>query len=98
MFKYCQLKGIGILAHSPLMDGYLARPVGVETQRAKGFAGTVYEKTRRDSDNEIINRVQEIAKKRSWSMSQVALAWSSAKVSSPIVGLSKVVADLLASL
>lgn len=90
MFPYCNLKGIGILAYSPLMDGYLARPVGAETERTQTFAGTFLEKKRRNSDNEIIKRVQAIAEKRSWKMSQVALAWSATKVSSPIVGLSKV--------
>ncbi|KAJ6590867.1 Aldo/keto reductase [Mycena sp. CBHHK59/15] len=59
MFAYCNLKGIGILAYSPLMDGYLARPVGTQTERVNTFVGTMLEKTRRDSDNEIIKRVQQ---------------------------------------
>ncbi|KAJ7581116.1 Aldo/keto reductase [Mycena floridula] len=79
MFAYCKLKGIGILGYSPLMDGFLARPVGAQTERTKTFDGTLFEKKRRDSDNEIIKRVQEIAEKR-----------SNTKVSSPIVGLSLV--------
>ncbi|KAJ6579495.1 Aldo/keto reductase [Mycena vulgaris] len=90
MFVYCNSKGIGILAYSPLMDGYLARPVGTKTERRNALDGTILEKPRRDSDNEIIKRVEEIAKKRSWSMSQVALAWSLTKVTSPIVGMSSV--------
>jgi aryl-alcohol dehydrogenase-like predicted oxidoreductase len=70
------------------MDGYLARPVGTETDRTNTFVGTIYEKPRRPSDEKIIKHVEEIAKKRSWTMAQVALAWSSTKVSSPIVGMS----------
>jgi aryl-alcohol dehydrogenase-like predicted oxidoreductase len=41
-------------------------------------------------DKVIISRVEEIAKKRGWKMSEVALAWVDAKVSSPIVGCSSV--------
>lgn len=38
----------------------------------------------------IIGRVEEIAKKRGLTMTQVALAWIAPKVSSPIVGFSSV--------
>lgn len=34
--------------------------------------------------------MEEIAKKKGWTMSQVALAWVSRRVSSPIVGFSSV--------
>ncbi|EIM81808.1 Aldo/keto reductase [Stereum hirsutum FP-91666 SS1] len=86
MFAYCDYKGIGILSYSPLMDGHLARPVGVTTDRSKIYEGHLLEKKRRESDNQIIKRVEELASKHSWKMSQVALAWSLTKVSSPIVG------------
>lgn len=48
-----------------------------------------------DADKEIINRVEEIARKKSengekWTISQVALAWSVQKGMVPIVGLSGV--------
>ncbi|KAJ7209299.1 Aldo/keto reductase [Mycena pura] len=90
MFAYCNLKGIGILAYSPLMDGHLARPLGTQTERYNTFAGTALDKPLRDSDKEIIKRVEEIAKKRGWTMSQVSLSWSLTKVSSPIVGAGSV--------
>ncbi|KAJ7076129.1 Aldo/keto reductase [Mycena crocata] len=86
MMAYCKYKGIGVLAFSPLLDGHLARPVGTATPRVSNITGTPFEKSRRPSDELIIKRVQEIAQKRSWEMSQVALAWSLTKVSSPIVG------------
>ncbi|KAG6847728.1 hypothetical protein H0H93_006308 [Arthromyces matolae] len=86
LIDYCTYKGIGIVAYSPLMDGHLARPVGIETARSQDVKGTFIEKRRRESDNKIIGRVQEIADKRSWKMAQVALAWTLTKVSSPIVG------------
>ena len=34
----------------------------------------------------IVRRVEEIAKKKGWKMSQVALAWICKRVSSPILG------------
>ncbi|KAF9013018.1 Aldo/keto reductase [Hymenopellis radicata] len=88
MFAYCDLKGIGILAYSPLMDGHLAHPAGTKTQRVETFAGTIYDKRRRDCDVEI--RVQQTADQRSWTMAQVALAWSITRVSNPVVGISSV--------
>ncbi|KAJ7810313.1 Aldo/keto reductase [Mycena olivaceomarginata] len=74
----------------PLMDGHLARPVDTKTERYNTFAGSPLDKPCRDSDKEIIKRVEEIAKTRGWTMSQVALSWSLTKVSSPIVGTSSV--------
>jgi aryl-alcohol dehydrogenase-like predicted oxidoreductase len=41
-------------------------------------------------DVEIIRRVQELAESKGWKMSQVALAWISKRISSPIVGFSSV--------
>ncbi|CCM04375.1 uncharacterized protein FIBRA_06549 [Fibroporia radiculosa] len=90
MFAYCKHKGIGIITYSPLTDGHLARPLGTETTRTKCLAGTPFEKPRKESDNVIIKRVEELATKLQWKMSQVALAWSSSKVTSPIVGINSV--------
>ncbi|KAG8534107.1 uncharacterized protein KY384_000951 [Bacidia gigantensis] len=71
----------------PLATGHLARPhedIG---------------KTTRSSDKpplpesliKIINRVEELAKKKKWPMSHVALLWLMKKgISSPIIGFSKV--------
>ena len=41
-------------------------------------------------DEKIIGRVQEIAEKKGWPMSQVALAWINKRVTSPIIGFSSV--------
>ena len=43
-----------------------------------------------DDDRAIINRVEEIAKKKDWAMVQVALAWIVQKGTVPIVGFSSV--------
>lgn len=42
------------------------------------------------ADMQIIERVEAIAKDKSWTMSQVALVWITKKVCSPIVGFSSV--------
>ena len=41
-------------------------------------------------DKQIIGRVEELAKKHGWTMSQVALAWINKRVASPIVGFSSI--------
>ncbi|KAM5543817.1 hypothetical protein V8D89_002434 [Ganoderma adspersum] len=86
MIAYANYRGIGVIGYGPLMEGHLARPVGTETARSKSIAGTFFEKPRRESDKKIIQRVEELAKKRQWKMSQVALAWVAAKITAPIVG------------
>ncbi len=43
-----------------------------------------------DIDKQIIQRVQELAEKKGWTMSSVALAWINKRVTSPIVGMSSV--------
>lgn len=72
------------------MDGHLARPVGTETTRTKAISGTPFEKPRRESDKKIIQRVEELAKRKGWKMSEVALAWVASKVTAPIVGANSV--------
>ncbi|KAL0064768.1 hypothetical protein AAF712_008315 [Marasmius tenuissimus] len=86
LFAYCNHKGIGTLAYSPLMDGHLARKPGESTPRSKSVEGTFFEKKRRPSDQEIIKRVIETAEKNDWKMGQVALVWSLTKISAPVVG------------
>ncbi|KAI0704560.1 Aldo/keto reductase [Earliella scabrosa] len=90
MITYCNYKGIGVIAYAPLMTGFLARPLGTQSERTKSVEGTFFEKKRRESDNKIIQRVEEIANKRGWTMSQVALAWVASKVTAAIVGVNKI--------
>lgn len=44
----------------------------------------------RPESAEIINRVEELAKRKQWTMSQVTLAWTLKRVTSPIIGFSSV--------
>lgn len=59
--------------------------MGVETARSKSTVAMSGGLT--EADETIIRRVQEIADKRGWKMSQVALAWVRGKGCIPIVGL-----------
>lgn len=90
MIPYCSHHGIGIIPWGPLHGGNLARPGGSSTTRSEYMKGLNVGLNFTDAHNTIVDRVEEIAKKREWKMSQVALAWVSAKVASPIVGCSTV--------
>ncbi|GJC99101.1 aldo/keto reductase [Colletotrichum higginsianum] len=93
MNRFCNDTGVGLIPWAPLCRGHLARPpkdFGT-TSRSKGEKesqpgshGTV------EPDLTIIKRVQEIAEKRDWPMSHVALAWINKRITSPIIGFSSV--------
>ncbi|KAG1806971.1 Aldo keto reductase [Suillus subaureus] len=90
MLGYCKHNGIGVIPWAPLASGVLARPIGTETTRLNSVKGSTWEKKLSSADATIINRVEELAKKKNCKMSQIALAWVASKVSSPIVGISSV--------
>ncbi|TFK62211.1 Aldo/keto reductase [Pluteus cervinus] len=90
MLAYCKYNGIGVIPWAPLAGGALARHIGTQTARTEATKGSAYERKCSEADEIIISRVEEIAKKREKKMSQVALAWVSSKITSPIVGLSSV--------
>ena len=84
MIKFCNLTGVGLIPWGPLDEGRLARSAKVKNT-VRGKSKEITEK-----DTRIIDRVEKIAEKKCWKMSQVALAWINRRVSSPIVGLSSV--------
>jgi len=83
MNRFCRETGVGLIPWGPLYAGVLARPPQAtgSTERSKGKSLT-------DADEKIVLRVKELADKKDWKMSQVALAWVDANVTSPIVGFS----------
>ncbi|KAJ5175938.1 aldo-keto reductase [Penicillium canariense] len=88
MNRFCNETGVGLIPWSPLDAGRLARPLRqVGTTDRLGTTGPA---DIPNADAKIINRVEEVAKKKNWTMSQVALAWVSHRVASPIVGFSSV--------
>lgn len=99
MNKFCNLTGVGLIPWGPLAAGKLARPLsGTEdTKRAQyhirnaaTFGAVNLSYASAGADEKIIGRVDELAKKKGWKMSQVAIAWISKRVSSPIIGFSSV--------
>lgn len=93
MNRFCDDTGVGLIPWAPLCRGHLARAPadfgstprsGLERQNNPAAHGSS------DVDHAIIRRVQEIAEKRGWPMSHVALAWIQGRVASPIVGFSSV--------
>ncbi|KAK2799373.1 hypothetical protein FQN50_008479 [Emmonsiellopsis sp. PD_5] len=85
MNKFCNETGVGLLPYSPLYSGLLAKPVGVDSNRSKSTLAFLGGLTKEDEI--IVNRLEELAGKKGWKMSQVALAWIRGKGAIPIVGL-----------
>jgi len=79
--------GVGSIPWSPLARGLLSRPLDATTKRG-GVDRLIGNYTKFDSDKDIINRLEEVAKKKDASMAQTALAWCMQKdgVTAPIVG------------
>jgi len=79
--------GVGSIPWSPLARGLLSRPLDATTKRG-GVDHLIGNYTKFDSDKDIINRLEEVAKKKDASMAQTALAWCMQKdgVTAPIVG------------
>lgn len=93
MVGLCAAEGIGLLPWSPLARGRLARPWKAETTKRSEtdkFGNTMYSRTEED-DHKVVDRLEEIARKRSVPQAQIALAWLLSKptVTAPIVGASK---------
>lgn len=88
MNKYCHATGVGIIPWAPLYRGHLARPLGSETTARAEATKAAPAWGLNGADPEIIKRVQELAEKKGWKMSHVALAWIIQKGTVPIVGFS----------
>ncbi|MBE6072634.1 MAG: aldo/keto reductase [Clostridium butyricum] len=90
MKPYCTDHNIAMTPYSALASGRLAKHPGEQSKRlsednyAKGKYDRVY-----DEDLAIINRVEELAEKKGVSMTEISLAWLFTKVTSPIIGATK---------
>ncbi|KAJ7449913.1 NADP-dependent oxidoreductase domain-containing protein [Mycena latifolia] len=88
MFPTLKHFKVGSIPWSPLGRGLLTRPISEQSKRGAvdRYESTQYLKS--DASTAIVDRVEEISKKKGLSMAQVALAWVMAKdgVTAPIVG------------
>ena len=91
MVPYCIDENIALTPYSALASGRLSRLPGKGgTKRAEedAYAKFKYDATA-EQDNVIISRVAELAEKRGVTMTEVSLAWLLTKVTSPVVGATK---------
>ena len=91
MAPYCFEENIALTPYSALASGRLSRKPGENgTKRAAedAYAKFKYDATAQQ-DSVIIDRVAELAEKNGVTMTEVSLAWLLTKVTSPIVGATK---------
>ncbi|KXN80714.1 Versiconal hemiacetal acetate reductase [Leucoagaricus sp. SymC.cos] len=89
MFPTLKWFGVGAIPWSPIARGILTRTLSAtKSKRAQREEWQKGYSVETPATQEIINRVEEIAKARGISMTQVALAWVMSKpgVSAPVVG------------
>ncbi|VUC20370.1 unnamed protein product [Clonostachys rosea] len=88
MNRFCDETGVGLIPWAPLCRGHLARRPADFRSTARSAGEKEGRVGQTEEDQRIIARVLEISEKRGWPMAQVALAWVTKRVSSPIIGFS----------
>ena len=90
MAMLCNEDNIAMTPYSALASGRLARLPGETSKRAEedSYAKFKYDATK-EQDEVIIRRVAELAEKHGVSMTEISLAWLLTKVTSPVVGATK---------
>lgn len=90
MTPFCYEDNIALTPYSALASGRLSRKPGEVSKRLQedSYAKFKYDATK-DQDEIIIHRVQEISENRGVTMTEVALAWLLTKMTSPVVGATK---------
>ncbi|RDW63613.1 aldo-keto reductase-4 [Coleophoma cylindrospora] len=93
MIPYCEATGVGLLPWSPLAAGVLAHPWTDRTdprEQTDVFLKMLFRSDESVAAQEIVNRVETVAKEEGVSMAQVAAAWVFSKGASPIMGLDSI--------
>lgn len=91
MIPYCRATGVGVIPWSPVARGVLTRPWGDRTttrEKTDNFLTMLIRNRETETDKAIVDRLEEVAKKKGVGMALVAMAWSLKQPSvNPIVGL-----------
>ncbi|KAK1987687.1 LOW QUALITY PROTEIN: aldo-keto reductase [Colletotrichum cereale] len=90
MNRFCKETGVGIIPWSPLFGGALVRSLKAEKTSIRSQVKGVMSLGLTEADENIIRRVEEVAEKKGWSMSHVALVWIRYKGGVPITGFNSV--------
>ena len=90
MVPYCHEENIALTPYSALAAGRLAKHPGETSKRMEEdtYAKGKYDTTA-EQDRIIIDRVVELSEKYGVTMTQISLAWLLTKVTSPVVGSTK---------
>lgn len=90
MAKLCQEDNIAMTPYSALAGGRLSKRPGETSKRLQedNYAKSKYDMTA-EQDQMVIDRVAELADKRGVTMTEISLAWLLTKVTSPVVGATK---------
>jgi len=89
MLPYCKATGVGVIPWSPVARGVLARPWGsgaTKREQTDAYLSTLITRDHQ-ADKAVVDRVEEIAKKRGVPMAAVATAWVLGKGANPVLGL-----------
>jgi len=94
MLPLCRAEGLGVIPWSPLARGRLARPSAVSQERSTARSSSDpfgHDMYANETQWEIVDTVEAIAKDHGVEMSEIALAWLLSKpvVTAPIVGATK---------
>ncbi|KAL8712655.1 MAG: hypothetical protein Q9220_003186 [cf. Caloplaca sp. 1 TL-2023] len=90
MMPYCADTGVGCIPWSPIARGILAKPWGDRTSSRNTTDNFMqYIRSREnETDKAIVDRLEEVAKKKGAKMAQVATAWVMRReMVNPIIGL-----------
>ncbi len=90
MAMLCNEDNIAMTPYSALASGRLSRLPGESSKRLEqdSYAKFKYDATK-EQDEKIIQRVAELAEKHGVTMTKISLAWLLTKVTSPVVGATK---------
>lgn len=91
MIPLCRATGVGLIPWSPIARGVLARPWSERStvrENSDNFLKSLIRSKENDVDKLIVDRLEEVAKKRGVAMALVATAWCLKQEGvNPIIGL-----------